>query len=412
MARRGDDRFPGRVPTGSQARLRAVQRLAELDEIEVTVEKLVAGGDGLARVEGIPIFVARAAPGDRLKVRVVERRPDYGRAEILEVLKPGSSRRLAPCPYFGNCGGCDLQHLQDEAQLELKTAAVREALERLGGIDRGQTIEVVAGKPWGYRLRTQLHVAEVDGVTWVGYHARRSPRIVAVESCPILVAELETWLQSLPEYLTPPPVHRLDLTLGEGAALTTAPMVPGLPHGEVRLVVGEFEYLLDARCFFQAHRQLLSTLVERVVGGAEGETAFDLYAGVGLFSLPLARRHRQVVAVESDRVAARYARRNARRHRLARVEVVPRAVETWIQELQANADRVVVDPPRSGLSRRMRLGLLESAPRRLTYVSCHPATLARDLKELRVRYRIEQVTFLDMFPQTGHMEVVVQLLLS
>jgi 23S rRNA (uracil1939-C5)-methyltransferase len=391
--------------------LRAVQRLAELDEIEVAVEKLVAGGDDLARFEGIPIFVARAAPGDKLRVRVVERRPDYGRAEITEVLQPGPARRPPPCPHFGNCGGCDLQHLQDEAQVELKAAAVREALERLGGIDKGQAIEVLAGQPWGYRLRTQLHVAETDGATAVGYFARRSSRVVAVDCCPVLVAELETWLQALPGYLTPPPVHRLDLTLGEDGALTTAPMVAGLPHGEVKLVVGEFEYLLDARCFFQAHRQLLSTLVERVVGEAGGDEAFDLYAGVGLFSLPLARKYRRVVAVESDRVAARYARRNAKRHRFARVEVIPQAVETWIRELPENAARVVVDPPRSGLSRRTRAALLQSAPRRLTYVSCHAAALARDLKELRGRYRIEQVTFLDMFPQTGHMEVVVQLLL-
>jgi 23S rRNA (uracil1939-C5)-methyltransferase len=154
----------------------AAIRLAKIDELELDIEKLVAGGEGFGRYEGIPIFVPRSAPGDRLRVRVTERRTDYGRGEIVEILEPGPGRRQPPCSHFGNCGGCDLQHLEDGIQTELKAEAVRETLERLAGLDSSQPVEVIAGRSWGYRLRTQLHIEREEDRAVVGYHARRSPR--------------------------------------------------------------------------------------------------------------------------------------------------------------------------------------------------------------------------------------------
>lgn len=396
---------------GKPARLRprAGPRLAELDRLEVVVEKLVAGGDGLARFEGIPIFVARSAPGDRLRVRLVERRPDYGRAEIVEILQPGPGRRSAPCPHFARCGGCDLQHLEDDLQIELKVAAFRETLVRLGGLSPSLEVEVLAGEPWGYRLRTQVHTAGEGEELRVGYRARRSDAVVAVKACPVLVPQLDGRLPDLAQLLPQRPPRRLDLVAGDGGALSTAPVTPHLPHGALSMTVGEFTYELDARCFFQAHRQLLPRLVERVVGEWKGDSACDLFAGIGLFSLPLARRYTHVVAVEVDRVASRYARRNAQRYRLGRLRTVNSAVESWIAELPPNVDRLIVDPPRLGLSKRLRHQIRHLRPRRLTYASCHPAALARDLKDLVGLYSIERLTLMDMFPQTGHMEAVVQL---
>ena len=400
---------PGPPGATSSQRGRAAARLAVLDELEVEVEKLIAGGDGLGRFEGIPIFIPRSAPGDRLRVRLVERRPDYGRAEIVEILEPGRGRREPPCPFFGRCGGCDLQHLEDDLQVELKVAAVEETLRRLGGLGDDLPVRVVAGQAWAYRVRTQLHASTGDGPVEVGYHSRRSAEIVSVDSCPVLVPELEEVLGSLAGSLTGDGPHRLDLLVGEGGALSTAPVVSGLPHGEVKLKVGDLDFWLDARCFFQAHRQLLPALVDAAVGRWTGPEAFDLYAGVGLFSLQLARNYDRVTAVEGDRVAARFARRNAREHRSKQLEGVFRAVEGWIDELPERAERVIVDPPRSGLSKRVREVLGNKTPARLTYVSCHSGTLARDLRDLRALYSIEELVLLDLFPQTGHMEAVAQL---
>lgn len=431
------DRGPERqTPPRGTRRASAGARLAEVDEIEVTVEKLVAGGDGLARFEGIPLFVPRSAPGDRLRVRITERRPDYGRAEIVELLEAGPGRREPPCPYFVDCGGCDLQHLEDDLQPRLKAEAVLETLTRLGRLEIPEDLTVITGDPWGYRLRTRLQVGRaalgklgpVEKSTEVGpkyglavgYHRRGSRELVAVDRCPILVPELEELLPRLPRVLgeaggrTP---ARLDLAAGETRTgrITAAPVVEGLPHGEVVLEAGGMTYAYDARAFFQAHRGLVGRLVEAVTGGQEDgqpgddSTALDLYAGVGLFALPLARCYGRVVAVEGDAVAARFCRNNARRNRLGNVEVVTRALESWIRELPEGAARAVVDPPRAGLHRKVRQALFRHGPRRLTYVSCHPATLARDLRQLANRYRLQSLTLIDLFPQTGHMEAVAQL---
>ena len=388
-------------------------RLVDVKELVVRVEKLVAGGEGLARYEGVPLFVPRSAPGDLLRVRIVERRPDYGRMEIVEILEAGPARRPDPVPELSRSSVCDLQHLDDAVQPRLKAEAVRETLERLGRLSVPADAPVITGEPWGYRLRTQLHT-EVDpqtGGVRVGYHARGTNDVIPLARCPLLVPELEALLAELPKYLGADSPRRLDLAAGDGGAVTVAPVVPGLPHGEVSMRVGDLTYAYDARCFFQSHRGLLPRLVETALGPWEGEAAVDLYAGVGLFSLPLARRYGRVIAVESDQIAARYARLNLRRNRLPGVEVVNQVVESWLPKLPAGLDRLVLDPPRGGLPPRARDVLMTRRPARLTYVSCHPAALARDLRQLQEAYAIESLAFIDLFPQTGHMEVVVQMVL-
>ncbi|HKV07297.1 MAG TPA: TRAM domain-containing protein [Thermoanaerobaculia bacterium] len=394
---------PGPPPPGA--------RLAEVEEITVQVEKIVAGGEGLARYGDVPVFIPRSAPGDRLRVRIAERRPDYGRAEIVEILEPGPDRRPDPYPELARTGICDLQHLNDRAQSRLKAAAVRETLLRLGKVELPENVELIAGDPWGYRLRTQVHteVDPVAGGVRVGYLARGTNDLVPVSRCPILVPELEALLADLPKHLGPDTPWRLDLAAGDGGAVTVAPVVPGLPQGEISTTVGDFTYFYDARTFFQGHRGLLPRLVEKTVGPWTGTMAVDLYAGVGLFALPLSRLYEKVVAVEADQIGARYGRLNVRRNKVQNVEVVQRVVESWVTGLPEGVDRVVVDPPRAGLDFAVRKALLERRPKRLTYVSCHPAALARDLRILSVAYRIESVTFFDLFPQTGHMETIVQL---
>jgi 23S rRNA (uracil1939-C5)-methyltransferase len=391
------------------ARAEVARTLARLDVVDVVVEKLVAGGDGLARVDGAPIFVPLAAPGDRLRVRIVERHPDFGRARILEVLSPGPGRRVAPCPHFASCGGCDLQHLDDELQPVLKARAAIETLRRLGRVDPLPEARLVRGRAWAYRLRTQLRTEPTASGPLVGYFARGSHTLVPIRACPILVPELERAVVGLPERLGSDAPRRIDLAAGDDGSLTAAPPIEALPRGAIERRVGAFTFEHDARVFFQAHAGLVADLQREVCGRDRGALAADLYAGVGLFTLPLARRYERVLAVESDRVSARYAVRNARANRVANVEVAPVSAESWIASAPAELDRVVLDPPRTGLPRQLRRALLDRRVPRLTYASCHAATLARDLRELAPGYGVTSVTLLDMFPQTGHLEIVVQL---
>lgn len=389
------------------------------DELELTIEKLVAGGDGIGRAGGLPVFVSRSAPGDLLRVRVSQRKTDYARGEVVAVLRPGPDRREAPCPYFERCGGCDLQHLEDEAQVRHKVAATRETLERLGGVQWPEAARVVTGAAWGYRLRAQFHLegAAAGGPPAIGYMERGSHALVAIDRCPILLPELAEILPLLPQEIEGTPPRRLDAAVGDEGIVTLAPPLAakgigrwsGERGGAVSRRIGRRLFWYDARCFFQAHAQLLPELVDAVVGEWEGELACDLFAGVGLFGLSLADRYRKVVTVEGDRMAVRYQRRNLRENGVGSVEVVSQAVESWIGALPRGADRVIVDPPRMGLGRAVRHGLLAAEPQRITYVSCHPAALARDLRELLAAYRLDSVTLLDLFPQTGHMEVVAQL---
>jgi 23S rRNA (uracil1939-C5)-methyltransferase len=394
---------PGRRP--------AALRLAEVEELELTIDKLVTGGDGFGRFEGIPIFVPRSAPGDHLRVRLTERRPDYGRGEIVAILRPSPNRRQPPCPHFSDCGGCDLQHIEDAQQTRFKVEALLETLQRLGGLQALPTIRVRAGSPWAYRLRTQVHTAPHGEGVAVGYHARGSNRLVAVEACPILLPDLEKFVVALPQRLSKEAPKRLDLAAGD-EALSAAPVVEGLPHGEISLKVGAFTYAFDGRCFFQGHRLLLPALVEEAVGEWQGAQAVDLYSGVGLFSLPLAQRYERVIAVEGDRLASRYARTNARRNRAQNLTVESGSVEGWLEKMPEDPDRVLIDPPRTGIAASLRRALMAKRPRRLTYVSCNPATLARDLRTFSKVYRIESLTALDLFPQTGHLETVVQMVMA
>ncbi|MGE0640405.1 MAG: class I SAM-dependent RNA methyltransferase [Thermoanaerobaculia bacterium] len=392
-------------------RSRAVERLVQVDEIELSIEKLIAGGEGLGRFEGIPVFVPRSAPGDRLRVRIVERKPGYGRAEILEILAPGPGRREPLCRHFGRCGGCDLQHLEDALQLRLKSAAVVETVARISGLELPPPRAIYAGDSWAYRTRTQVHTKRVEGGgAAVGYHARASRELVVVEQCPVLVPALEREVVTLGRRLPPSVPNRIDLATGDDGTVSIAPLLEGLPHGELSRRIGGFEFGFDARSFFQGHASLTGTLMDVVVGDGEGGHAIDLYGGVGLFALPLARRYSRVTLVEGDRLATRHARRNLRTNRIENVDVVAQAVESWVPGgLPDGVDRVVVDPPRDGLSAPVRALLAGRAPRRLTYVSCHPAALGRDLEALDRSFEIASWALLDLFPQTGHMEVVVDL---
>ena len=333
-----------------------------------------------------------------------------GRGEIVEVLAPGPGRREPPCPYFERCGGCDLQHLEDGLQVKLKAQAVLETLGRIGGIEppnRDAPPEVIAGEPWGYRLRAQLHVdpsvppagaaAETEGAPGVGYFARGSHELVPVDRCPILVPELEDLLPRLPRRLAedwPGGSCRRGASTWRRATAggDAAPVVEGPAPRRGQVAVGGLHLGLDARSFFQTHRGLLGRLVEvalrdRRSGPASGRTT----STAGSASSPCRSRAalRRVVGVEGDRVAVRYARGTTS----ARA-----GLETWrsrgwrwragCADAAGGGRPGGGGPAAAGLSSAGGGGAVpEAAPKRVTYVSCHPATLARDLRRLTRAYR-------------------------
>lgn len=383
-------------------------------EAEVLIERILPGGMGLAHAEGRTIMVALAAPGDLVRVRIESVRGRVAFASIVEVIKPSPVRIEPPCPYFGRCGGCDFQQLDYRAQLDSKVGIIRDCLKRIARIEPGDIPITPSPLEWRYRARAQWQ--HNDARRQIGYYERGSHRICDIAECPVLVPELQATLSDLRERMSantlPPETEDFQAVAGdEGVSLY--PALSNEKPSEASRVILEHRYHFSAEGFFQINQSLLPSLVAHALDDARGGTAIDLYCGVGLFTLPLARRFGQVVGVEGNPSAVTYARRNLLDARLPNAQVECAGVGLWLKEkahLFAPVDLVLLDPPRTGLEEGAARGILDLRPRRITYVSCDPATLARDLREIVAGgYTLTSLAAFDMFPQTHHVETVAML---
>ena len=390
--------------------------------VEATIERIVPGGLGLAHAGGRTLFVALAAPGDRLRVRVDRLRSGVGFATIVEIVEPSAARIEPPHPAFTHCGGCDFQHLAYEAQLAAKVEIVRDSLRRIAGVESPENLPISASpQRWGYRTRAEWrHDAERR---LLGYVEQGSHRVCDVAHDPIVVPQLDAARGELCRRLAagklPGDAAEFRVAAGD-EDVTCSPPLSGSEPTEIIRTVGEERYAHDADSFFQANPGVLEPLVAealRFVAAHEGTggtgPAIDLYCGVGLFTLPLARRFEHVIGVEAHRRSATYASRNATNAGLRTVRIEAMPVDRWLNERWRSFGRapfVLLDPPRTGIDRGTLHGLLRLRPARLAYVSCDPGTQARDLRALLAGgYRLEGVALFDMFPQTHHVETVAHL---
>jgi 23S rRNA (uracil1939-C5)-methyltransferase len=425
----------------------------------VQIEKAIYGGAFLARAEGKAVFVPLALPGETVKASVTEQKRGYATAEVEEIVKPAAERVAALCPHFGTCGGCQYQHTDYANQLALKQSILRETLER-GGVQSPDKIDVLAAgetEAWGYRNRIRL---AFDAKSNPGYRGRRSNAVIPIAKCPIAAPLLvRAAFESANIAIQVAPKLRIDeLSLfcdpTEATLLATvfvksappgildvlaraiAERIPELKGMELAATADErsgeqaprtiarwgkthleypaagFDYRVDHGAFFQVNRHLVDALVERVTAGRKGALAWDLFAGVGLFARTLTESFGRVVAVESAPAAMPGLEANL--HATSGT-----AVKAWILDYlrgkakREHPDLIIVDPPRAGLGTEITTALLEIGAPAVTYVSCDPATLARDLRGLLASgYSIETVTLIDLFPQTFHLETLVQLRLS
>jgi 23S rRNA (uracil1939-C5)-methyltransferase len=440
----------------------------------VTIEKLIYGGEGLAHHEGSTVFVPFVLPGEQVEAAPVEQKKKFVRARLSKALSPSPERVAPPCPHFGICGGCDYQHIPYEAQLKYKADILRETLRRLGRIDWPGEIATHASPSWSYRNRAQWKVRPIKSAAAgesagdagnaetrepaegsaerpkleIGYFRANSTALCAVEHCDILSPLLLKTLLSLREALAagvfPRTLREIEAFAdsADSKLLLTATFAGFPSRGDelaekIRGIVPEMESLLffdptrermelfgpgfleyealGAKyrvghfSFFQVNRFLADDLAREVTEREEGgRLALDLFAGVGLFSIPLARRFERVVAVESNPAATRDLEANIRSG--GSIEVRTADVERFLERFKDKPDLITLDPPRAGLEPGIVKRIARIAPERITYVSCEPPTLARDLMGLREGgYDISEVHLFDLFPQTFHMEAVVRL---
>jgi 23S rRNA (uracil1939-C5)-methyltransferase len=389
--------------------------------IEIRIDSLAAGGDGVGRdAEGRVVFVALTAPGDLVRVRILKSRKRFARGEVLELLEPSPDRVRARCPAFGRCGGCAWQHVAYPAQIAAKSAIVGEALRRIGRAPGFDPVAVTPSPlPFGYRVRTRL----VQEGARLGYRMRRSHRVCVVDACPVLDPRLEAVLGTdrplKAEGLEPVGRGERGETVEWEAALGADGSVRvqrcDLAGAHVDLELRGDALRVSHGSFAQANGPLLSTLAPAVIreaaGSATGVGAVELYAGGGLFTLGLSRCFDQVWAIESHLGALADLRFNLQRAARSNVRVCPGSVESVLPALGIHApEALVLDPPRSGVTPGAMEAIRELAAKRIVYLSCDPATLARDLLRLREHgYRLARVEAFDLFPQTPHVEVLATL---
>lgn len=386
---------------------------AEPTYITVRVESLVFGGAGLAHgPDGRVVFVSFAAPGELVEALVEREYPDYIQAVVSRVIEPSPDRVDPPCPLFGECGGCQLQHMNYPAQLAAKEAVVREQLRRIGRMDDSVVRPIVgAAHPWAYRNHLRFSTGKKYGD--VGYIGRKGYGLLKVEACPIA----DPWVSDLLPKLQGhgAGLHQIQVRhSAETGTFLVNPAIDGLslPTGQKAYAeeLGGHRFDVSASAFFQVNHAQAEQML-RLVGEAlpeQGELLIDGFAGVGTFAVLFADRFARVLAIEESNSAAKDSERNLAQ--APKVQMLVGKVENVLPQLEERPDAIVLDPPRPGCAPPVLRAIKEFQPATVVYVSCNPATLARDLRILvDGGYRLDWVTPLDMFPQTGHIECVSKL---
>lgn len=344
--------------------------------VDLIIEDIAFGGKGVGREQGKAVFVPYTIEGERVSVEVVREKKQFAEAELVEVREASPERVPAPCPYFGRCGGCAYQHVSYEHQLAIKWRQVRDALQRIGKFkDVPMRPIVLSPEQYGYRNRITVHAQ--DGV--IGFYRRDSNRLIDIERCPISREEVNRELAGL-----------------RGQNVRDG-------HYTLRASSGPRVFSQTNDAVAQALRDLIDKLIP-----ADQQLLIDAYCGAGFFAKALLGKFERVIGIDWDRFAIEAAKQNATEKESYVAGDVDMELRNALREAPAQTV-VIVDPPATGLSADARGVIVDLAPASLIYVSCNPATLARDLKDMQTRFAIDSITPLDMFPQTAEIEVVAHL---
>jgi 23S rRNA (uracil1939-C5)-methyltransferase len=358
--------------------------------VELQIEDVAFGGNGVGRVNGKAVFVPYTIDGEQVSARIVREKKSFAQAELLAVLAASPERITPPCPYFGRCGGCSYQHISYEHQLSLKWHQVQEILRRIGKMEM-PPLRPIVPSPLPYEYRNRITVHALDGI--VGFYRRDVHQLLDIERCPISMPEVNEALAKLRSQAVPDGHYTLRAQSGPRT----------------------FSQINDAVA------ESLISIIQNIIPPAQ-QLLIDAYCGSGFFARRLLDKFERVIGIDWDKFAIEAARKNATAKETyiagdIEVELAKATRSGGLQTADYPGRRlgnrrslvIIVDPPATGLTASVRKTIMEAAPAMLIYVSCNPPTLARDLAALRERYEIESVTPLDMFPQTAEIEVVAEL---
>jgi 23S rRNA (uracil1939-C5)-methyltransferase len=404
-----------------------------MDSQTTTVELhgMAHGGEAVGRLEdGRAVFVAGGIPGETVEIRITREKKRWARAEVVSVIEASPDRVEPPCPFVGDCGGCQWQHIEVGRQRELKRDIILGQLAHLAGLEDVSVSETVGvGEPDGFGYRNHVHLA-VDDTGMTGYYRAGTREVVPVDSCRLLHPLLREWQEQLPPL---PGAKRLELRAGTRTFQRLALLrgyvdedageesyQRGIPlgragEGEIIEMVGTERFRISSKSFFQVNTDGAERLVQLALETLELSdevSVVDAFAGVGLFSIPMARVARKVWAVERHPAAVRDLRFHVREFKDT-VHVVGTEMQDAFTQLPSSVDRVLADPPREGLGEDVARGLMALSPSKIVLVACDPASLARDAKSfLDGGYSLKQVVPVDLFPHTYHIEAVAEFVRS
>ncbi len=376
------------------------------------------------------MLVRGAIPGETVEVSVQEKRRDYTRAVVTQVLEPSEHRVEPRCPVFGMCGGCHLQYISYDRQLRMKEEVLIDSLTRIGKIDVNLAPSL-SDVQWNYRHRAQFKVSR-QGI--IGFFRESSRDVVEFDTCPLMKDEINGFLRKMKQQGLAHGLKEAHLCVGDAASIllkypdghkcVSEPFraigissiacneVLSDGAGYIAFDLLELKYTVSPWTFFQAHWAMNIKVAEKIVQAAaplSQGTVLDLYAGAGNFSLPLAENAAEIILVEEEAHAVEDGARNLKMNGLKNCRFVKTTAEKY--KLPKKVDLLLLDPPRPGMTADVTKKVLENTPERLIYISCNPSTLARDVKKLKEKYDIVSVQMIDFFPNTFHIEALVFLTL-
>ena len=380
------------------------------DRVIIKIESIAFGGEGVGRIYNFVVFVPFAAPDDELEIEITQLKKKFVRGKILKIIKPSSMRVKPLCRYYKNCGGCCYQHLDYEHQLEIKKKQVQEAFWKIGKIEYPPVLEAVAApKVYHYRGKAQYH-AEAESRGWkIGFLDVSGGELVDITRCEIMEETINEKMRVLRENKQLRHNTEAQLTIWSDSFVDQASKKDSI----VRVVKGE-KFLVPRDGFFQANLYLTDQLIDevcRLAATNEISTLVDAYCGSGLFSIFLAPYAKNVIGIEINEKSVKHAQINAENAGLKNVKFIHGDIENVLRReflpLGYEISLIVLDPPRSGCEKAVLKAIVDLQAQKIIYVSCNPATQARDVKYLNeCGYNLQSLLPVDMFPQTEHIEVV------
>lgn len=414
--------------------------------IKGTIEGLAFGGEGILRHEGMVVFVPFTVPGDQIECKIIKSKKNFAVGDLVKIHQPSSQRTIPLCPYFGVCGGCQLQHMTYQAQLEYKKKAVEDALKRIGGFSNATVEEIAPSKnPWEYRRHITLHLSQIQNSIQAGYIEIDNKTLLPVNVCPIFCSMEDLILIHLQKI-----VKKLDDSISGRVTLFKAnpyllvfnlnkspksssqfaeeilleyPEIQGIllkspseiiskGNLQISFTLDSYQFQASPTGFLQNNQEQSFNIYKTIQNLVKEGTVLDLYCGIGISSLLLAPQVREVIGVENNPDSIKLAKQNGKENGIHNATFINADVKKVVKNLfkEKNPSWVVMNPPREGLETKVVEAILENTPKNLLYVSCMPSTLARDLKIFKqAGYMIQKCKAFDMFPQTAHVETLVWL---